>query len=330
MLTPQQVQEKGFTKAFLNGYDAVAVDDFLEELTQDYTTLHKENATLKSKIKILVEKVEEYRVTENSMRMALYNAQKMGNDLIEEAKRKSDTMLTETELEADKRASAVARQIAEEQERLDTARQETSAFSQKVLKLIADEKAFMEKLSQLVLDNAAPSLDMPATTPTMPIATPKQVAPKMADIPQTPPLDLSAVNNPAPNPTSIPTETVAAEKAETASPEIAVTEFHSDTPTSTEPADPVVEDKISAFFDSFDTDKLDQTFEQTEEAAKEQVTTARALEKNEIAADISASMGDTSPLRIDPTKLDEDENSMTTKRPRLNFDDLEDHFGKNL
>ena len=44
MLTPQEVSEHAFTKSF-NGYNMTMVDEFLDILTADYTTLYKENAT---------------------------------------------------------------------------------------------------------------------------------------------------------------------------------------------------------------------------------------------------------------------------------------------
>ena len=67
MLTPQEVSEKVFPKSsgFGSGYAMGAVDEFLDALTEDYTALYKENVTLKAKLKILAEKVEEYRATFN-------------------------------------------------------------------------------------------------------------------------------------------------------------------------------------------------------------------------------------------------------------------------
>ena len=62
MLTPQEVSERAFPKASFGGYNMGQVDEFLDILTADYTSLYNENAVLKSKMKVLVEKVEEYRV----------------------------------------------------------------------------------------------------------------------------------------------------------------------------------------------------------------------------------------------------------------------------
>ena len=57
------------------GYNMAQVDEFLDVLTSDYSALFNENAVLKSKMKVLVDKVEEYRTTEEAMRKALMAAQ---------------------------------------------------------------------------------------------------------------------------------------------------------------------------------------------------------------------------------------------------------------
>ena len=72
MLTPQEVSERAFPKASFGGYNMAQVDEFLDLLTADYTSLYNENAVLKSKMKVLVEKVEEYRATED-LHLALQN-----------------------------------------------------------------------------------------------------------------------------------------------------------------------------------------------------------------------------------------------------------------
>ena len=91
MFTPQEVSEKTFPKSasFSSGYNMASVDEFLDALTEDYTALYKENAALKTKLKILAEKMEEYRATEDAMRSTLLAAQKMAAAMTEEAKEKS-------------------------------------------------------------------------------------------------------------------------------------------------------------------------------------------------------------------------------------------------
>ena len=67
MFTPQEVREQSesFEKAVFGGYSVSAVDDFVGSLAEDYAALYKENAVLKSKMKVLVERLEEYRKQED-------------------------------------------------------------------------------------------------------------------------------------------------------------------------------------------------------------------------------------------------------------------------
>ena len=59
MFTPQQLEQIAFVTATFGGYDMQSVDEVLGPLTEDYITLYKENALLKSKMKVLVAKLEE-------------------------------------------------------------------------------------------------------------------------------------------------------------------------------------------------------------------------------------------------------------------------------
>ena len=103
MLTPQEVSEHAFAKAGFGGYNMAMVDEFLDQLTEDYTTLYKENAALKNKMKVLVEKVEEYRSTEEAMRKTLLTAQKMADDMVKEAEATKAGLIHQAEEEARKR-----------------------------------------------------------------------------------------------------------------------------------------------------------------------------------------------------------------------------------
>ena len=85
MFTPQQIDQISFSRSTFGGYDMQQVDEFLEPLTEDYVTLYKENALLKSKMRVLVGKLEEYRKNEASMKEAVANAQKSADKMILDA-----------------------------------------------------------------------------------------------------------------------------------------------------------------------------------------------------------------------------------------------------
>ena len=94
MLTPQQIDQVSFGRSTFGGYDMQQVDEFLEPLTEDYVTLYKENALLKSKMRVLVGQLEEYRKNEASMKDAVINAQKTCDKMVAEAEAKCAKMLS--------------------------------------------------------------------------------------------------------------------------------------------------------------------------------------------------------------------------------------------
>ena len=94
MFTPQQIDQVSFGRSTFGGYDMQQVDEFLEPLTEDYVTLYKENALLKSKMRVLVGKLEEYRKNEASMKDAVINAQKTCDKMVAEAEAKCARMLS--------------------------------------------------------------------------------------------------------------------------------------------------------------------------------------------------------------------------------------------
>ncbi|MBQ9459769.1 MAG: DivIVA domain-containing protein, partial [Oscillospiraceae bacterium] len=128
MLTPQEVAEHAFAKSAFGGYNMTMVDEFLDELTDDYTALYKENAALKAKLKTLAEKVEEYRATEDSMRSALLAAQKMASNMVSEAEEKKETLLADAEMEARAKIGALHDEIVYEQKRLNAIKASTQNF----------------------------------------------------------------------------------------------------------------------------------------------------------------------------------------------------------
>ena len=122
MITPQQIEQISFGRATFGGYDMQAVDEFLEPLTEDYVTLYKENALLKSKMKVLVGKLEEYRNNEASMKDAIVNAQKTCDMMVKEAEAKCTQMLKDANATAAENVKNSDALIAAEEARVEEAR----------------------------------------------------------------------------------------------------------------------------------------------------------------------------------------------------------------
>ena len=149
MITPQDIKEKTFEKALFGGYDMAAVDSFLEEISTDIALLQRENATLKGKMKVLVDKVEEYRGNEDALRMAVVSAQRLGNIIEREAKEKAETMVSDAAAEAERITKGAQLEVEMEKARLDEAKRSSAQFVENMELLCNRQLSFLEKVGEM-------------------------------------------------------------------------------------------------------------------------------------------------------------------------------------
>ena len=149
MLTAQDIKEKTFEKAVFGGYDMGTVDNFLDEIANDMALMQRENAVLKGKMKVLVEKIEEYRSNEDALRLAILSAQKMGCMIEKEAQDKSDAIIAQALAEADKITENAKLEVQLENARLSEAKQKSTKFIESMNLICRSQSEFLEKLSAL-------------------------------------------------------------------------------------------------------------------------------------------------------------------------------------
>ena len=153
MLTPQDLQEVSFEKAKIGGYVMKSVDEFLEPLMDDYVTLYKENAVLKSKMRLLVERLESYRANEANMKAAAEQAKQEADKLLEDARRRSEEMIDKAKGEAQSAKGDLDASVTAETDRLRLAKEATAEFVAAVEAQLARQQEALEALK---------SLDLPA------------------------------------------------------------------------------------------------------------------------------------------------------------------------
>ncbi|MBO5662331.1 MAG: DivIVA domain-containing protein, partial [Alphaproteobacteria bacterium] len=136
MLTPDNIKEKSFHTTGRGSYRADDVDSFLNEVTASYEQMFKENADLVKKISLLAKKIEEYRADEESLKMALLNAQKLADKIVAEARETAEKENAEINEET-ARLHEIAEKVAKDAE--ENAKVEAE-------KIVADAKADAEKI----------------------------------------------------------------------------------------------------------------------------------------------------------------------------------------
>ena len=177
MITAQDIREKTFEKAKFGGYDMASVDDFLEDLAEEVTASQKENAVLKSKMKILVDKIEEYRANEEALNMAVLSAQKLAVQIEAEARARASAMLAEADRQVNAKIGSIAEQADAEENRLAAAKSATLKFLESMREVcgkqmqtiedigngfIPEEKAAAEAAAQAAAAQAAAAQAAPA------------------------------------------------------------------------------------------------------------------------------------------------------------------------
>ena len=121
MITAQDIREKTFEKG-RNGYDMESVDNYLEELADEIANAQKENAVLKSKMKVLVDKIEEYRANEEALNAAILSAQKLAVQIENEARQRAAATVAEAEKKAQETIGSITDRANFEEKRLADAK----------------------------------------------------------------------------------------------------------------------------------------------------------------------------------------------------------------
>lgn len=149
MMTPQEMREKSFEKAAFGGYVMGEVDDFLDAASTDYAAMQKENAVLRSKLKVLVDKIEEYRGSEDAIRRTLVTAQRTSDDLEREAREQGEAFIAEAKAVADAMIKDAADKVRAEENKLLDARRSSAQFIDKMRMICEKQLEFYDALSGL-------------------------------------------------------------------------------------------------------------------------------------------------------------------------------------
>ena len=159
MITSQDIRAKGFEKAVFGGYDAASVDQYLENVARTMDDMAREISTLKSKMKILANKVEEYRSTEEAMRLALVSAQQLAAQIEADAKEKAQAIIDDATSQSLEQLSGLKKQIAAEDAKLDAAKASYAVFMAEAREMCQRQLRFMDELTENVYGTAMPEIE---------------------------------------------------------------------------------------------------------------------------------------------------------------------------
>lgn len=171
-ISVKDIQEKEFTEVATGGYDVEQVDDFLDELAEQWGAMIRENLALGEQVKQLQESLDAaeadkvemekklpdynekgyFQNLESAMRESLIGAQRIADEAVTEAKKKAQQALDDAKAQAEKtvaeadehaksvteKAQQVVDDLGAEAERLRTA---ISGYKAKLKSLIDEQLA---------------------------------------------------------------------------------------------------------------------------------------------------------------------------------------------
>ena len=101
MITPLDIENKKFSKQMMNGYNVEDVDEFLDELVEDYGKNYKELAEMNSRIEELNNSLEHYKNIEATLQNTLVVAQSTAEEVKNVAKQQADQIINEAKAKAE-------------------------------------------------------------------------------------------------------------------------------------------------------------------------------------------------------------------------------------
>ena len=101
MITPLDIENKKFSKQMMNGYNVDEVDDFLDEIMEDYEANYKELAILRPKIEELENAIDHYKNIESTLQNTLVMAQTTADEVKNVAKQQADQIVADAQREAE-------------------------------------------------------------------------------------------------------------------------------------------------------------------------------------------------------------------------------------
>ena len=166
MITAQDIRERTFERARINGYEPASVDDFLDQLAEEVAASQKENSVLKAKMKVLVDKIEEYRGNEEALNLALLSAQKLAVQIEKEAKERAAAMIADADRQVKARLGSIEAETDLANQRLADAQAATSKYFDAVRALCSDQLQQLDIIAgTYVAEAPAPAEEEPAEEP---------------------------------------------------------------------------------------------------------------------------------------------------------------------
>ena len=148
MITPLDIENKKFSKQMMNGYSVEEVDDFLDDLTVDYSKNYKEATELRAKVEELTNSLEHYKSIEATLQNTLVMAQKTADDIKNVAKQQADQIVNEAKGNAQRQVDDLDSEILVKRRELDDVKKQFDIYKAKMESLLISQLELIKDINK--------------------------------------------------------------------------------------------------------------------------------------------------------------------------------------
>ncbi len=217
MISSEDVRRVTFDKAF-QGYRREDVDAYLKEVAQAMDDLAAQNDDLQKKLVVLAQRIDQYRAEEDTLRTTMINAQRLGENVIREAKQKAAEIIRTANIKAEDREQRSRDDVELAKQEIVTLKSEADSFKRSLIEMYRKHINLINKLPDYT-----PQPEDPPVRPMQPAAEPApapvQAAP--AGQPAVEPTYTPPAAKPAPEPIQPPMQETACYEEPAPAPETA-------------------------------------------------------------------------------------------------------------
>ena len=205
MISSEDVRRVTFDKAF-QGYRREDVDAYLKEVAQAMDDLAAQNDDLQKKLVVLAQRIDQYRAEEDTLRTTMINAQRLGENVIREAKQKAAEIIRTANIKAEDREQRSRDDVELAKQEIVTLKSEADSFKRSLIEMYRKHINLIN-----TLPDYTPQPEDPPVRPMQPAAEPApapvQAAP--AEQPAVEPTYTPPAAQPAPEPIQPPMQETA-------------------------------------------------------------------------------------------------------------------------
>lgn len=126
-ITPMDIHNKEFSRS-IRGYSADEVDQYLDQIVEEFERLYKENLEAKDRISMLGDQISQYKTIENTLKETLVTAQKTAIDVSNSAQKQAELIIKEAEERAKRIIEGANNQVIEAKKELQEYKKQVEIF----------------------------------------------------------------------------------------------------------------------------------------------------------------------------------------------------------